>query len=93
MKALLVIFCVALALLATGCEQETRDVAVVQQLGQFRPVWDDVIYVYGFADNYSEAKVIADHYSNIYAPRTYRIKTATIPLRDYERQQKQLTTQ
>ena len=93
MKPSFFIFCALIALLATGCEQETRNVAVVQQLGQFRPVWDDVIYVYGFADNYSEAKVIADHYSNIYAPRTYRIKTATIPLREYERQQKQLLTQ
>jgi len=92
MKAPFFIFCALLAMLATGCEQETKDVAVVQQLGQFRPEWDDVIYVYGFVDNYAEAKVIADHYSKIYAPRTYRIKTATISQREYERQQKQLST-
>jgi hypothetical protein len=82
-----------LALLAAGCEQETKEVAVVQQFSQIAQKWDDVIYVYGYSDNYAAAKVVVDHYSKIYAPRNYRIKTATISQREYERQQKKISTQ
>ena len=86
------IFGLVLVLLATGCEQETKEVAVVQQFSQIMKKWEDVIYVYGYDDNYNEAEVIADHFAKIYAHRTYRIKTASISRREYERQQKQLAT-
>lgn len=80
-----------LALLLVACDSgDSQQVYILQQQGVFRPAWDDVILVYGFSDNYTEAKKIADYYTSTYEGRSYRLVSKTISRREYEKMQKRL---
>jgi hypothetical protein len=82
---------IAVALI--GCESKYSQVYFVQQFSLITKKWDNVIFVYGFADNQREAQVIAEYYSKLYAPRTYRIVTSQISDRELDNLQKLSSSQ
>lgn len=80
-----------LALLLVACDSgEPQQIYIVQQQSLLEPKWDDLFLVYGCADNYAEAKNIADHYTSTYQGRSYRLVSKTISRSEYERLQKRL---
>lgn len=89
MKKLFAAYLLALALVAcdSGVHQQ---IFIVQQKSSFTPAWDDLFLIYGCADNYAEAKNIADYYTSTYAGRSYRMVSKTISRREYEKLQKRL---
>jgi len=85
-------YCV-IALTLVGCNSNYSQVYFVQQFSLITKKWDNVIFVYGFADNQREAQVIAEYYSKLYAPRTYRIVASQISDRELDNLQKLSSSQ
>ena len=88
MKPLLA--CLLLATLTACDAKPKKEICVVQQYSPFHGGWDDVILVYGFAENYEEAAVIVEHYLAANEKRDYRIATKTISRREYDALKKKL---
>lgn len=83
-----------LALTLVACDSgDPQQIYIVQQQSLLRPAWDDVIFVYGFADNRTEAESIRKHYASVYKDRTYRIISKAVSRREYEKLQKRLHIQ
>jgi hypothetical protein len=82
---------VALSVLAVaGCDQETKEVSVVQQFSGMQSKWEDMALVYGFADNVENADILRAALVTKYPEREYRVVTKVVPRREYERLQKQV---
>ncbi len=82
------LLCLLIPLLS-ACEiGETQQIFILQQQSVVRPTWDDVILVYGFADNGAEAESIREHYASAYKDRSYRIVSKAVSRREYEKLQK-----
>lgn len=87
LKACLVLFAVVAL---TGCDQDTKEVSVVQQFSGMQSKWEDMVLVYGFADNVENADILRAALVTKYPERDYRVVTKVVPRREYERLKKQL---
>jgi len=83
---------VAFSILAVaGCDQEPKEVSVVQQYSNLMSQWQDMAAVYGFAiDNAELAEITRDAYSQAFPERKYQVVTREMPTWKYERLQKQV---
>lgn len=78
-------------LLLAGCDQEPKEVSVVQQYSDMQSEWQDMALVYGFAfDNVQLADVTRDAFAIAYPERKYRLVTRQMPRWKYERLTKQI---
>jgi hypothetical protein len=58
----ILVFIAVSALLLSGCTLKNKGTYIIQKQSMFEPSrWDDVIDVYGFADDYSVARDIAKY--------------------------------
>ena len=90
MRARVIPVFIASLLLLTGCDQEPKEISVVQQYSGMQAKWEDVVLVYGFADNVENADVICGGHASAYPEREYRVVTRTMPMWKYERLKKQI---
>lgn len=90
MRARLVPVFVAGLLLLAGCDQDLKEVSIIQQYSGMQSKWEDVALVYGFADNVENADVMCGGHTSAYPEREYRVVTRTMPRWKYERLKKQL---
>jgi hypothetical protein len=75
----------------TGCDQEPKEVSVVQQFSDMQAEWQDMALVYGFAfDNVELADISRDAFAAAFPERQYRVVTRTMPMWKYERLKKQI---
>ena len=88
LRACLILFA---AVALTGCDQEPKEVSVVQQFSDMQSEWQDMALVYGFAfDNVELADVTRDAFAIAYPERQYRVVTRQMPRWKYERLTKQV---
>lgn len=87
LRACLILFAVVAL---TGCDQETKEVSVVQQFSGMQSKWEDMLLVYGFADNVENADMLRAALVTKYPERDYRVVTKVVPRREYERLRKQI---
>jgi hypothetical protein len=73
-----------------GCDNEPKEVSVVQQFSGMQSKWEDVALVYGFADNIENADILRAALVTKYPEREYRVVTKVVPRREYERLKKQV---
>ena len=77
--------------LATGCDQEPKEISVVQQFSDIQSEWQDMALVHGFAfDNVELADISRDAFAAAFPERQYRVTTRTMPMWKYERLKKQI---
>jgi hypothetical protein len=80
MKTSLIALVVACTSLATGCDQESKAVSVVQQYSDFQSEWQDMALVYGFAfDNVELADISRNAFAAAFPNIQYRVVTRTMP--------------
>jgi len=90
MKLFAIVIATACCVLASGCDQETKEVSVVQQFSDMQFKWEDVVLAYGFWDNLENADILRGALATKYPEREYRVVTKVVPRREYERLKKQL---
>ena len=81
---------ISAGLVLFGCDNEPKEVSFVQQYSGMQAKWEDVVLVYGFADNVENADVIRGGHASAYPEREYRVVTRTMPMWKYERLKKQI---
>ncbi len=64
----------------------------MQQFSGMQSKWEDMVLVYGFADNVENADILRGALATKYRDREYRVVTKVVPRREYERLQKQINT-
>jgi hypothetical protein len=90
MKLFAIVIATACGVLASGCDQESKEISAVQQFSDMQSKWEDVVLVYGFSDNVENADILHGALTTKYPEREYRVVTKVVPRREYERLQKQV---
>jgi len=81
------------AFIVAGCDQEPKEVSIVQQYSNLQYEWQDIALVYGLAfENVELAEMTRDAFAAAYPEAEYRVVTRTMPQWKYERLKQQIET-